>query len=157
MEFSAVDHDRDRNRIASSLAELGDRLAHTAERVAADPVRAELSLVQAEIYRLRGLLTAGCAPPPVHRTSPGPAERAAADLLAQARNALLAAHEEARQVRDRAYEEAMQARRDFEAALYARRLREERADEILRNVVIRIPAEEPVGGPVPATRVAEAG
>lgn len=157
MEFSAVDHDRGRELIDSSLAELGERVAHTAERVAADPVRAELNLVQAELFRLRGLLAVGWRRPPADQGVDGSAERAAAELLAQARNTLLAAQEEARQVRDQAYEEAMQARRDFEAALYARRMREQRVDEILRDVVIQLPMEEPPAGPVPATRIAEDG
>ncbi|MFB9236486.1 ATPase [Plantactinospora siamensis] len=162
MEFSAVDPEGHRNRIESSLRDLGDRLAHAAERVAAAPVRAELSSVQAELYQLRSLLAATW---PATAAGGTPAEREVGELLTRARQALLVAEEEARQVRDRAYDDALQARRDFEAALYLRRCREARVDDLLRGVVIELPPERrtqarepaPRLGPAVAAPAAEAG
>jgi len=66
---------------------------------------------------------------------------AAAEMLAQARAELAAAQREAERVRARAYQDALRARRDFEAALHARRQREQRADEILHGVrLAQVPA-----------------
>lgn len=70
--------------------------------------------------------------------------REAAEILAQARAELDEAREEARRVRERAYAEAVQARRDVEAALDARRRREVRVDEILSQVTAdQVPADTP--------------
>jgi len=85
-------------------------------------------------------------------------EREASDLLARARGELEAAREEARQVREQAYAEALRARRDVEAALLARRRREARVEEILSGVRGEtVPADTPTAAAgVPATRVAAA-
>ena len=90
------------------------------------------------------------------------AQEEAAQIRAQARDELTSAREEARLLRDQVYAEALQARRDFEAALQARRRREARVDEILREVdLVAVSVEQGSGGPtgsaVPATRAAAGG
>ncbi|MBE1490196.1 ATPase [Plantactinospora soyae] len=140
MEFSVVEIGYDQKQVDRCLEHLGERLGRLAVRTDAvaknDP---ELAQIRAEIDRMSGLLA---APPPSHDTSDRvrqlllTAEREAAEILARARADLAAAREEARQVRDQVYAEAVQARREFEAALQARRIRAEQVDEILRDVVI---------------------
>nr|WP_239311891.1 ATPase [Plantactinospora mayteni] len=131
----------DQQQVDRCLEDLGERLARLAVRTdAAARTNPELARLQAEITRLGELLTvrpvsadrSGSAARQVLLT----AEREAAEILAQARADLAAAREEARQVRDQVYAEAVQARRDFEAALHVRRIRAERADEILRDVAV---------------------
>jgi hypothetical protein len=150
MEFSVVEVGYDQVQVDSCLTDLSRQLARMAAQAeAAAEANVELDLVREEVERLRGLLSANPGP---YRTSSNSrmqemlavAEEEAAGILAQARDELAAAREEARLVRDQVYAEAVQARRDFEAALYARRQREERVDEILREVPV-------VYGPDPAT------
>jgi cell division septum initiation protein DivIVA len=167
MVFSVVKMGYDQDQVDSCLADLGERLARLA--VPADAALGpgdELIRLRQEVARLHGMVTAGAA------AGPGPtrmrellavAESEAAQILARARGELTAAQEEARQVRDRVYAEALQARRDFEAALHARRLRAEQVDEILREVtVISVPVDDAgtvsSTSAVPATRsTADAG
>ncbi|GIG87341.1 ATPase [Plantactinospora endophytica] len=138
MEFSVVEIGYDQYQVDRCLDDLGERLARLAVRTdAAARTNPELARLRAEIARLGELLTARPVPD-------GPsgqarqvlltAEREAAEILARARADLAAAREEARRVRDQVYAEAVQARRDLEAALRARQVRAERADEILRGV-----------------------
>ena len=144
MEFSVVEIGYDQNQVDCCLEDLGEQLARLAARAdAAAEANAELAQVRAEAARLRSLLT---GPSAAYGTSPDArrmlalAEREAAEIVARARADLAAAREEARQVRDRVYAEAVQARRDFEAALHARRVRAEQVDEILSGVtVVRVP------------------
>jgi cell division septum initiation protein DivIVA len=167
MEFSVVEIGYDQAQVDSCLEELGRQLARMAAQAdAAAEANEELELVREEVERLRGLLSGKPGP---YRTSAAPrmqemlavAEAEAAEIRAQARDELTAAREEARLVRDRVYAEALQARRDFEAALHARRQREQRVDEILRDVAIVLVSDptaasagEAATTAVPATRVA---
>jgi dsDNA-specific endonuclease/ATPase MutS2 len=154
MEFSIVEIGYDQAQVDSCLEDLCRQLAHMATRTeAAAEANEELELVREEVERLRGLLSGKPGP---YRTSSmtrmqemlAVAEEEAAEIRAKAREELTAAREEARLVRDRVYAEALQARRDFEAALHARRQREQRVDEILRSVGL-------LGEPEPATSSAE--
>ena len=79
----------------------------------------------------------------------------AAEIRARARADLAAAREHARRVRDQAYLDAVQARRDFEAALQARRMRAERAEEILRGVTIDWMIRRAGAAPTEPVRAAE--
>jgi cell division septum initiation protein DivIVA len=140
MEFSVVEIGYDQHEVDRCLEELGQRLSRLAVRTdAVAKNNPELVQLRVEIDRLSGLLV---VPPPPGDASGRArqllltAEREAAEILARARADLAAAREEARQVRDQVYAEAVQARRDFEAALQARRIRAERVDEILRDAVI---------------------
>ncbi|MER5338171.1 ATPase [Micromonospora sp. NPDC002717] len=166
MRFSVVETGYDQRQVDSCLDQLGIRLTRLAARAEGaagagrewDEIRDEASALCGLLQRLdlgdRGM----------GRYGVGGAEREAADILAQARFELDAAREEARQVRERVYAEAVQARRDFEAALYARRRREARADQILGGFAGEpVPADTPTaaagltGGGVPATRIAARG
>ncbi|GAA2699313.1 ATPase [Micromonospora olivasterospora] len=140
MRFSVVEFGYDRGQVDSCLEELGVRLTRLAARAeslagagrAWDEIRQEATHLCDVVELRRG---AG------ERAELGEIEREAAEILAQARFELEAAREEARQVRERVYAEAVRARRAFEAALAARRRREDRVDEILAG---------PAGAPVPA-------
>lgn len=159
MDFSIAKMGYDQDQVDSCLADLSERLARLAAPadVAAGPGD-ELIRVRQEAARLHGMLTGGSAGdrgPARMRELLAVAEQEAAQLLARARGELTAAQEEARQLRDQVYAEAVQARREFEAALHARRLREEQVDHILRDVtVVSAPADDPETAPsaVPATR-----
>ncbi|MEV1288572.1 ATPase [Micromonospora sp. NPDC049679] len=140
MEFSGVELGYDREQVDHCLEDLGDQLEKmTAEARAAAAADAELALVREEVTRLRRMLRGR---PAVYRTSVRLhhmlelAQEEAAEIVAQAHEELAAARREAAELRDRAYNEAVQARRDFEAALQARRRREQEVDVILRRVVI---------------------
>ncbi|KXK61980.1 ATPase [Micromonospora rosaria] len=155
MRFSVVANGYDQRQVDSCLNELGVGLARLSAWAegAADAGR-EWDQVRQEAVRLRARLDRqGPAGP-----APGDLDRQAADLLAQARAELDVARQEARQLRERVYAEAVQARRDFEAALQARRRRAERVDEILGGVVVEpVPADTPTAAAatgVPATRAA---
>lgn len=136
MRFSVVAQGYDQRQVDSWLDDLAvrlTRLSARAEQAIASAV--ELERVRQEADQLRAALSRRPA------TDPGVAQRAisaaeaeAAEIRARARTELSAAQEEARMVRERVYIEALQARRDFEAALLARRQREARVDEILRGV-----------------------
>ncbi len=141
MRFSVVDVGYDQRQVDSCLDELGirlSRLAARAERAAA--AGREWDEIREEAAALRGLL---------QRLDLGDGSRwydgggEAAELLARARLELDAAREEARQLRERVYAEAVQARRDFEEALHARRRREARVDEILGGLTEPVPADAP--------------
>ncbi|MFC0505909.1 ATPase [Micromonospora costi] len=163
MRFSVVDIGYDQRQVDSCLDELGIRLV----RLAAWAESA--AGTDREWDRIRQETTGLCAlfrrfdpdDAAVVGRSAGEVEREAAEILAQARIALDAAREEARLVRERAYAEAVQARRELEAALDARRRREARADEILDGVRVEpVPVDTPTAAAgatgVPATRVAAA-
>ncbi|MDG4787360.1 ATPase [Micromonospora sp. WMMD1102] len=140
MEFSVVEIGYDQDQVDRCLEDLGTRLARLAARTdAAARTDPELARLRAELSQLGESLSArpvpDAGPPsePVARQLVLTAEREAAQILARARADLEAARAEARLVRDQVYAEAVQARRDFETALHARRIRAERADEILRG------------------------
>ncbi|WP_433133477.1 ATPase [Micromonospora sp. CA-240977] len=152
MRFSIVETGYDKRQVDSCLDELGVRLSRLAARAAgAAEASGEWDEIGQEAEWLSGLLrrldlghSAGT------RHAAGEPRVAAEALgqaraeLAQARAELAQARAEARQVRERAYEEAVQARRDFEAALHARRRREARVDEILGQVTEdQVPADTP--------------
>ncbi|WP_328654651.1 ATPase [Micromonospora sp. NBC_00330] len=145
MRFSVVETGYDQRQVDYCLDELGIRLSRLAARAegAAGTAR-EWDEIRQEAAWLSGLLRRldlGDAAP---RHADGAARREAAEILAQARAELDEAREEARRVRERAYAEAVQARRDFEAALDARRRREVRVDEILSQVTVdQVPADTP--------------
>ncbi|MFI7607764.1 ATPase [Micromonospora sp. NPDC049366] len=157
MRFSVVDVGYDQRQVDSCLDELGvrlTRLAALAESAAGDG--REWDRIRQEADGLCVLLR---RPEPGAGRGLGEAEREAAALLARARVELDAAREEARQLRERAYAEAVQTRRDFEAALYLRRRREARADEILGGLTAEpVPVDTPTAAAgatgVPATRAA---
>ncbi|WP_329110405.1 ATPase [Micromonospora sp. NBC_01699] len=161
MDFSIAKMGYDQDQVDSCLADLSERLARLAAPadVAAGPGD-ELIRVRQEAARLHGMLTGGSAGdrgPARMRELLAVAEQEAAQLLARARGELTAAQEEARQLRDQVYAEAVQARREFEAALHARRLREQQVDHILRDVtVVDAPTDGQEAAPpataVPATR-----
>jgi hypothetical protein len=164
MEFSVVRIGYDQDQVDNCLEKLGEQLARMAAQAdAATEASTELDAVRDEVDRLRGLLSVSPEPPgpadPVHDPlDVAGAEAVAAEILARARHELVTAREEARLVRDQVYAEALQARRDFEAALHARRQREQQVDEILREVaVVRVPADGAASTAVPATRVAAGG
>lgn len=146
-EFSVVETGYDRDQVNCCLADLGRqvaRLSAQTEQVAA--ASAELGDARAEISRLRGMLHGR---PAVHQESQRMqqiltmAGEEAAEIVSQAYDELAAAQRAAVDLREQAYEEALQARRDYEAALYARRCRERDVDQVLR-MVDGIP--EPEGG-----------
>lgn len=142
MRFSIVNIGYDQQQVDSCLNELGirlSRLAARAEGVAAtgrewDEIREEAAGLCGVLQRLD--LGESTRPD-------GVAEREAAELLVRARLELDSARAEARQVREQVYAEAVQARRDFEAALYARQCRAARADEILGGLTGPVPADTP--------------
>jgi len=168
MEFSVVEIGYDQDQVNSCLEDLCRQLARMAAQAeAAAEANEELDLVREEVERLRGLLS---GKPGGYRTPASTrfqemlavAQEEAAQIRAQARDELTSAREEARLLRDQVYAEALQARRDFEAALQARRRREARVDEILREVdLVAVSVEQGSGGPtgsaVPATRAAAGG
>ncbi|MGC4890978.1 ATPase [Micromonospora sp. DT227] len=157
MRFSVVEAGYDRRQVDACLDELDlrlRRLAARAEGVAG--AGREWDRIRLDAGHLCDYLRRRAAP----ADRPGPAgpsdadvpagpsaaereaaEREAADLVARARAELDAAREEARLVREEAYAEALRARREFEAALLARRRREARVDEILSGA--RVPADTP--------------
>ncbi|MET8308776.1 MULTISPECIES: ATPase [unclassified Micromonospora] len=163
MRFSVVEIGYDQRQVDSCLDELGIRLSRLAARAegAAGEAR-EWDEIREEATWLSGLLQRlDLGDAAVARHAGDAVQREAAEILAQARFELDEARDEARQVRERAYAEAMQARRDFEAALYARRRREAQVDEILSGLTVEpVPADTPTaaaGTGVPATRVAAGG
>ncbi|WP_405093961.1 ATPase [Micromonospora sp. NBC_01392] len=152
MRFSVVEAGYDRRQVDACLDELDlrlRRLAARAEGVAG--AGREWDRIRLDAGHLCDYLRRRAAPAdrPVPAgpsdadvpAGPSAAEREAADLLARARAELDAAREEARLVREEAYAEALRARREFEAALLARRHREARVDEILSGA--RVPADTP--------------
>ncbi|MER7591242.1 ATPase [Micromonospora sp. NPDC127501] len=146
MRFSVVDTGYDQRQVDYCLDELGIRLSRLAARAegAAGEAR-EWDEIRQEAAWLSGLLQRlDLADVAARRYAGDAVRREAADLLAQARAELDEAREEARRVRERVYAEAVQARRDFEAALDARRRREVRVDEILSQVTVeQVPADTP--------------
>ncbi|WBB68938.1 ATPase [Micromonospora sp. WMMD812] len=161
MRFSVVEIGYDQRQVDSCLDELGFRLTRLAAwaESAAGPGR-EGDRIRQEASGLCGLLRRlDLDDAAVVGRSAGEVDREAGAILALARVELDAAREEARQLRERAYAEAVQARRDFEAALEARRRREARVDEILSEVTVEpVPVDTPTAAAgVPATRVAAGG
>ncbi|WP_431931410.1 ATPase [Micromonospora sp. RP3T] len=146
MRFSVVEAGYDRRQVDACLDELDlrlRRLAARAEGVAGagrewDRIRLDAGHLCDYLRRRAEPAGPSDADAPA---SPSAAERTAADLVARARAELDAAREEARLVREEAYAEALRARREFEAALLARRRREARVDEILSGA--RVPADTP--------------
>lgn len=162
MRFSVVESGYDREQVDFWLATLDAQLTELLVRAEAGVASGVgPSVLREEVRRLRELMDprspAGGPTAPDRTRLPRPAEQEAAAILTRAREELAAAREEARLVRDQVYAEALQARRDFEAALHERRLREQRADEILRAVSL-VPGPQLAGdgdaGGVPATRAA---
>ncbi|MGA4728637.1 ATPase [Micromonospora taraxaci] len=161
MRFSVVETGYDQRQVDSCLDELGIRLARLAARAQGaagagrewDEIREEAAWLSGLLRRLDLGDTAG------RRHAGDATRREAADLLARARVELDEAREEARQVREQAYAEAVQARRDFEAALYLRRRREARVDEILGQLAVdQVPADTPTAAAgVPGSRVGVGG
>ena len=170
MRFSVVETGYDQRQVDSCLDELGIRLTRLAARAESaagagrewDQIRQEATQL-CDLLDRRGAPDAGDAA--VVRAGATAAEREAAALLALARGELDAARAEARLVRERAYAEAVQARRDFEAALLARRRREARVDQLLAGLTVDpVPVDTPtaaagsatgasgVGRPTPARR-----
>ncbi|MGN9778462.1 ATPase [Micromonospora sp. H33] len=146
MRFSVVEIGYDQRQVDYCLDELGIRLMRLAVRAeGAAGTGREWDEIREEAAGLCGLLQRlDIGDGDVSRRYAGAVEREAAELLAQARFELDAAREEARQVRERVYEEAVQARREFEEALHARRRREARVDEILGGVTAEpVPADTP--------------
>ncbi|MEU1888007.1 ATPase [Micromonospora sp. WMMD987] len=155
MRFSVVDSGYDQRQVDFCLDELAVRLTRLAARAEVlagagrdrDQLRQEATLLLAMVDRRRA--DAAVA---------GPADgRAAADLLARARGELEAAREEARHLRERVYAEAVEARREFEASLRARRHRADRTDDLLSGLTVEpVPVDTPTAaaGGVPATRPA---
>jgi hypothetical protein len=161
MRFSIVETGYDKRQVDSCLDELGIRLSRLATRAAGcaeatgewDEIRQEAEWLSGLLQRLDLGDTA------VTRDAGAAERRAAAEILAQARAELDEARMEARQVRERAYEEAVQARRDFEAALHARRRREARVDQLLGQLTEDlVPADTPTAAAgVPGSRVGVGG
>ncbi|MEU1687546.1 ATPase [Micromonospora sp. NPDC005707] len=132
MRFSVVDIGYDQRQVDSCLDELGIRLVRLAARAeSAAGAGREWDQVREDATHLCDFLRRRTAAVDGDGAVGTAAEREAARLLTEARSELEAAREEARQVREQAYAEAVRARRDFEAALLARRRREARVDEIL--------------------------
>ncbi|MGW4502110.1 ATPase [Micromonospora sp. NPDC004336] len=161
MRFSVVETGYDQRQVDSCLDQLGIRLTRLAARAeGAAGAGREWDEIRDEATALCGLLQRlDLGDRAVGPRAVPHAEREAADILAQARFELDAAREEARQLREQVYAEAVQARRDFEAALYARRRREARADQILSGLTVEpVPADTPTAAAgVPATRIAAGG
>ncbi|MEU9827386.1 ATPase [Micromonospora chersina] len=135
MRFSVVETGYDQRQVDSCLDELGIRLVRLAARAeSAAGAGREWDQIREDATHLCDFLRRRTAVVDGEVTAGTAAEREAAALLAQARGELEAAREEARQVREQAYAEAVRARRDFEAALLARRRREARVDEVLAGV-----------------------
>ncbi|MFE9656870.1 ATPase [Micromonospora sp. NPDC006431] len=164
MRFSVVETGYDQRQVDACLDELGIRLVRLAARAeSAGGAGREWDQVRQEAGQLCDFLHRRTAPVDVEvaawRAGASTLEREAAELLAQARSELEAAREEARQVREQAYAEAVRARRDFEAALLARRRRAAQTEEILAGVPGDVvPADTPTAAAgVPATRVGAGG
>ncbi|WP_174536566.1 ATPase [Micromonospora chalcea] len=146
MRFSVVETGYDRRQVDSCLDELSLRLGRLAARAeGAAGAGREWDQIRSDALHLCDFLHRRTAPVE-GRDSAGPsaAEREAAELLATARAELEAAREEARRLREEAYADALRARREFEAALLARRRRESRVDEILAGARgERVPVDTP--------------
>lgn len=151
MRFSVVGTGYDQRQVDTCLDEIGLRLTRLAARTeAAAPADREWDEIRGEAMLLRSLLRRrGVGDPDRSGHGAHGAEREAADLLARARAELDAALLEARQVRERVYDEAVRARRDLEQALHARRRRAAWLDQLLDGL-----ADEPVP---PDTPTAAAG
>ncbi|MFR9776859.1 ATPase [Micromonospora sp. MS34] len=159
MRFSVVETGYDQRQVDSCLDELGIRLVRLAARAeSAAGAGREFDQIRQEATHLCDFLRRRTAPAEgdlaAVRAGATAVEREAAELLAQARSELEAAREEARQVREQAYAEAVRARRDFEAALLARRRREARVEEILAGRGDTVPVDTPTAAAgLPASRV----
>ncbi|MEK8105783.1 ATPase [Micromonospora sp. M12] len=156
MRFSVVETGYDQRQVDHCLDELGIRLSRLAARPRARPGDPEWDEIREEAAWLSGFLQRlDLGDSAVTRHADDTARHEAAAILAQARVELDEARDEARRVRERAYADAVQARRDFEAALYARRRRETRVDEILDQVTVdQVPADTPTAAAgVPGNRL----
>lgn len=139
-DFEVVREGYDRGQVdqyVDEIIELLKRLIEEAESTYA--VRMELDAAQQEISRLRRHLEGR---PAVFRTTGRIeqmlrlAEQEAADIVAQARRDCEQAHRDADAIRAQAHDDACAARRDFETALHARRMRERRVDALWQQVVL---------------------
>ncbi|MEU5673956.1 ATPase [Micromonospora sp. NPDC047762] len=161
MRFSVVETGYDQRQVDYCLDELGVRLSRLAARAeGAAGAAGEWDEIRQEAAALGGLLRRlDLGDAAATRPAGDAVRREAAEVLAQARAELDEARDEARRVRERAYAEAVQARRDFEAALDARRRREVRVDEILSQVTVeQVPADTPTAAAgVPGSRVGVGG
>lgn len=143
MRFSVVDVGYDQRQVDSCLNELGVRLSRLAARAAgAAGAGREWDEIREEAAGLCGLLQR-LDLGDVARRPANAADREAAELLLRARLEFDSAREEARRVREQVYTEAVQARRELEAALHARQCRAARADEILGGRAKAVPADTP--------------
>ncbi|AXO38192.1 hypothetical protein MicB006_5934 [Micromonospora sp. B006] len=136
----------DRRQVDSCLDELSLRLGRLAARAeGAAGAGREWDQIRSDALHLCDFLHRRAAAIEGPGTAgPSAAEREAAELLATARAELEAARQEARRLREEAYAEALRARREFEAALLARRRRESRVDEILAGARgERVPVDTP--------------
>ncbi|BCJ69928.1 ATPase [Polymorphospora rubra] len=138
MEFAVVDGGYDPEQVNCCLADLGRQLARlSAQTEQVEAAYGELGDARAEIRRLRAMLHGR---PAVYQGSQRiqqmltMAEEEAAEIVSQAYDELAEAQRAAIELRERVYEEAVQARRDFESALHARRCRERETDRILRMI-----------------------
>ncbi|WP_262285234.1 ATPase [Micromonospora sp. MA102] len=131
MRFSVVETGYDQRQVDSCLDELKIRLVRLAARAENAGAGREWDQVREDATHLCDFLRRRTAVVDGAEAAGTAAEREAAALLDEARSELEAAREEARRVREQAYADAVRARRDFEAALLARRRREARVDEIL--------------------------
>lgn len=161
MRFSVVEIGYDQRQVDYCLDELGIRLSRLAARAeGAAGAGREWDEIRQEATWLSGLLQRlDLGDSGLNRHAADPARHEAAELLAQARVQLDEAREEARRVREQAYADAVQARRDCEAALDARRRREARVDEILGQVTAdQVPADTPTAAAgVPGSRAGVGG
>jgi dsDNA-specific endonuclease/ATPase MutS2 len=163
MDFSVVESGYDRDEVDRCLADLGEQLARvTAQAESAAEARAELELVRRDAERLHELLKAR---PAVYRNTfriqhmVALAEEEAEEILTEARSELDNARRDAERIRSEAYADALNARRDFELALSARRRRASDVEEVLEGVRVEpaasVPAKAepeaagPLGEPVP--------
>ncbi|MEV0002837.1 ATPase [Micromonospora sp. NPDC050980] len=132
MRFSVVESGYDRRQVDSCLDEVELQLGRLAARVeGVAGTGREWDQIRLDARHLGEFLGRRAAPAPDATADPNAAEREIADLLARARAELAAARDEARRVREEAYAEALRARREFEAALLARRRHEARVDDLL--------------------------
>ncbi|MFY1702574.1 ATPase [Micromonospora sp. WMMA1923] len=157
MRFSVVANGYDQGQVDSCLTELSVGLTRLAARAEGVVPGRDADQIRQEAVRLRTLVDRRVAAAGRPGREPADLERRAAEVFAQARIELDAAREEARQLRERAYAEAVRARREFEAALQARRRRADQVDELLSDVTVEaVPVDQPTAaaGGVPATRAA---
>jgi len=158
MDFSVVESGYDRDEVDRCLADLGEQLARvTAQAESAAQARAELELVRRDADRLHELLKTR---PAVYRNTfrvqhmVALAEEEAEEILTEARAELDTARRDAERIRSEAYADAVDARRDFELALSARRRQACDVDKVLESIRME-PAAAAEAGPEAAGPLGE--